>query len=127
MSELETIVAEVTSRTSLYRLIGQFAEDTSKVFEQIKEKGLRDGLVLDAETTKEVYGKVIEESVMRFLIREVNKLHRSEEKTFARQPLLLAHPSGYTHEVNRDLESLSSDLISNLINSDIGTQERFLG
>mmetsp|Transcript_11028 Transcript_11028/g.21612 ORF Transcript_11028/g.21612 Transcript_11028/m.21612 type:complete len:129 (-) Transcript_11028:1910-2296(-) len=127
MTELETIVAEVTSRTNLYRAIGKFAEETARTFENIKQKGLSEGLVMDAETEVEVLGKVIDESIMRFLQKEVNKLHRSEEKTISRQPLLLAHPSGYTHDINRDLDILSSSLMSDLINSDLGTQERFLG
>jgi hypothetical protein len=127
MTELETIVAEVTSRSNLYRLLGRFVEETSKIFENIKQKGIRDGLVLDLETEKEVLGKVIEEAIMQFLTREVNALHRTEEKTVSRQPLLLAHPSGYTGTANSDLEALDGDLIRGLMSTDWGFHPHFLG
>jgi hypothetical protein len=123
---LERIVSEVTSRTNLYKILPQFLDQTSEIFEKIKSKGRADGLVLDSETEKKILEQVLEESITRKIVQEINLVNRQEEEVFSKQPLLLAYPSGYREDFNAELDILTSDTVRDLMEKDYAIQHNFL-
>lgn len=125
MSQLERTLAEMTNRSSLYELLPAFVTNTSRIYENVTRKGQEDGLTLDTDTEKQLTKEVIVESLQRTLVEEVNRRYRREDNTESRQPLLLAHPSGYKETANADLNLLESETLATLMASDWAYQDSF--
>ena len=123
---IEKLVAEVINRSNLYRILPSFLQQTSDVFERIKSKGKEDGLVWDTEAEQKVFEQVLEEAITRRLVQEVNLLNRQEEESFSKQPLLLAYPSGFKEDANRELNFLTIDTVQALMEEDIAIQDNIL-
>ena len=123
---LERLVSEVTSRSNLYKILPKLLDQTAEIFENIKNKGKKDGLLLDSETEKKLVSQVLEEALTRKLTQEVNLVNRQEEETFSKQPLLLAYPSGYKEEENTELDVLTGDTIRELMENNFAIQDGLL-
>ena len=123
---LEKLVAEATSRSNLYRILPSLIEQTSGIFDRIKQKGKEDKLVWDTETEKKVMDQILEEAITRRLVQEVNLLNRQEEECFSKQPLLLAYPSGYKEDMNAELNYLTQETVQELMENDVAIQDDFL-
>ena len=131
MTQLESIAAEVTSRSHLYNILPRYVEHTAATFNNIKLKGIKvnftqDGLPFDKDTEKQLLEQVLTESVTRFLVSEINAKYRKEEETTSKQPLLLAHPSGYREETNSELDILPGEKIAELMKDDYCVIDNFL-
>jgi len=126
MSQLERTLAELTSRSSLYEFLPVFVTSTSRIYANVTSKGLKDGLVLDTDTEKQLTKDVIQEALQRTLVEEVNKRYRREDGTESKQPLLLAHPSGYTETTNPALDLIEPTCIAGLMDRDWAYQDSFL-
>lgn len=126
MSQLERTLAELMSRSSLYEFLPAFVTSTSRIYANVTTKGLKDGLVLDTDTEKQLMKEVIQEALQRTLVEEVNKRYRREDGTESKQPLLLAHPSGYAESTNPALDMLESACIAGLMERDWACQDSFL-
>jgi hypothetical protein len=120
---LEKLVAEVTSRSSLYSILPSYLDQVSTIFENIKAKGRKDGLEMDKDTEKKVLAQVLEEGLTRRLVQEVNKLNRKEEETFSKQPMLLAYPSGYREKAFCELDALTIPTVQSLMENDWAVQD----
>ena len=125
-THLEKLVAEVTSRSSLYAILPSYLDQVSLIFENIKAKGKKDKLEMDKDTEVKVLEQVLEEGLTRRLVQEVNKLNRKEEETFSKQPMLLAYPSGYREKCNEELDYLPMETVSTLMEQDWAIQDDFL-
>lgn len=126
MTQLERVAAEVTSRTHLYSILTKYVEQTALTFNNIKTKGIKDGLLFDKDTEKHLLGEVLTESITRILVSEINAKYRKEEETTSKQPLLLAHPSGYKETTNPELDSLPGDKIAELMHEDYCIIDNFM-
>lgn len=126
MSQLERTLAELIGRSSMYELLPSFATSTSRIYANVIAKGQKDGLVLDLDTEKQLTKEVIAEAIQRTLVEEVNKRYRREDGSESKQPLLLAHPSGYTETTNPTLDILESACIAGLMERDWAYQDSFL-
>jgi hypothetical protein len=126
MTQLESIAAEVTSRSHLYNILPRYVEQTAATFNNIKSKGIKDGLPFDKDMEKHLLEQVLTESVTRILVSEINTKYRKEEETTSKQPLLLAHPSGYREETNSELDILPGEKIAELMKDDYCIIDNFL-
>jgi hypothetical protein len=88
---------------------------------------MEEGLTMDEETETQVMKDVIKESLQRMLVTKINSMHRTEEKVTAAQPMLLAHPSGYTREANNELNLLSQEQITTFMTDGLVIWDTFLG
>lgn len=61
----------------------------------------------------------------RLLVSEINAKYRKEEETTSKQPLLLAHPSGYREAINSELDILPGDKIAELMKDDYCVIDNF--
>jgi len=125
-SSLERTLAGVISRSYLHEKLPEFVSSTSCIYNNIRKKGLEDGLPLDEETEKDLIKRVIEEATRRFVVNEVNKITAREDETFSKQPLLLAHPSNYSEPVNAELDILSGETLQRFIECDWAVQSNFI-
>ena len=126
LTPLERALAQVISRSHLYEILPAFAQQTGRMLKNIKQKGIEDHLIFDLETEKQLTKEVITESLQRTLVEEVNKVYRKEDGTESKQPLLLAHPTGYREVVNRELNVLESEAVARFMTNDYVVVDNFL-
>jgi hypothetical protein len=85
-------------------------------FENITKSGIKDGLVLDAETEKQLLHRLLIEGVPFYISDKLKTKLKNYEESISEQPMLLAHPSSV--QKKELINFISSNNISELIKND---------
>jgi len=101
-------------------MVAPVMEQTSEIFGRVKEKGGKDGMVMDSETECKVIRDIVKESLIRHILKVINSDNSGVQASGSHDAGLLATPQGY---FGGDLDSFSPDTIRGLMETGYGFQD----
>lgn len=95
MSTLEKEINGLLKSRFIEINLHKILDDANKSYQGILAKGRAQGMEIDPESDRHVVHKCLFETTNKYIVEEIKSVMVNEEQTYSKQPLLLAHPSGY--------------------------------
>jgi len=117
------LIRENTKPSVLRDMVGPVMEQVVEIFNRVKDKGRRDGMVMDSETECKVARDIVKECLIRYILKLINSDNSGVHASGSHDAGLLATPQGYTAG---DLESFNPETIRNVMEKGYGIQDQWV-
>lgn len=98
MNNIEKNLSEIYSTLFYESNLNDMLTFLSEKFEKITKSGIKDGLILDKDSEKDLLHRLLLEGIPYFIFEKLKLKLKQYEESISEQPMLLAHPSGVQNQ-----------------------------